>query len=229
MSIFINPLSEHNKYNFSLYQTTIFPNEHTHRYSAMDSITLSFRFRSIEFNKKRSLLFFLTLELLTGRKAIASLSSRNVQSWKIRKGRLVGCKVTLRKEALYDFIDTFILTLPRREKLHPFNITSGIPSLKIIKNQSKAASFTFRLGELVLFYPIETTMGLHQDLQYRQRTRSFSTFSIEARYFHLTAYQFPIQLLVFFCHIVPVAQLDRVSDYGSEGWEFKSFRACFYF
>ena len=199
MSIFINPISEHNKYNLSLYQTTIFPNEHTHRYSSMDSVTLSFRFRSIEFSKKRSLLFFLALELLAGRKAIASLSSRNVQSWKIRKGRLVGCKVTLRKEALYDFFDTFLLTLPRREKLHPFNISSGRPSLKLIKNQNKASSFSFRLGELVLFYPIEVTIGLNQDLQYRQRTSTFSTFPIEARYFHLTSFQFPIQLLNIIC------------------------------
>ncbi len=38
-----------------------------------------------------------------------------------------------------------------------------------------------------------------------------------------------ITKLLFFYFILkfnaPVAQLDRASDYGSEGWEFESFRA----
>ena len=79
-NIDVFPLFEQNRYTFSLYQTTLFPHEHTHRFSSLESMTLSFRFRSIEFNKKRSLLFFLTLELLSNKKAIASLSSRNIQS-----------------------------------------------------------------------------------------------------------------------------------------------------
>lgn len=74
------PYAEHNKYNVSLYQASIFPHEHAHRLSSMDSVVLSFRFRPIGFNKKRSLLFFLSIELLTGQKAIASISSRNIQS-----------------------------------------------------------------------------------------------------------------------------------------------------
>lgn len=74
------PIQEHSRYNLSLYQTTIFPYEHTHRLSSVTKAVLSFRFRPIEFSKKRSLLFFLALELLTSQKAIASLSSRNRQS-----------------------------------------------------------------------------------------------------------------------------------------------------
>lgn len=74
------PIHEHSRYNLSLYQTTIFPYEHTHRLSSVTKAVLSFRFRPIEFSKKRSLLFFLALELLTSQKAIASLSSRNRQS-----------------------------------------------------------------------------------------------------------------------------------------------------
>lgn len=34
---------------------------------------------------------------------------------------LVGCKVTLRQEGLYSFIDTLLLTLPRMEKFQPTN------------------------------------------------------------------------------------------------------------
>ena len=34
-----------------------------------------------------------------------------------------------------------------------------------------------------------------------------------------------MSLLIFFFKFVPVAQLDRASDYESEGWEFDSLRA----
>lgn len=74
------PVQEHTRYNLSLYQTTIFPHEHTHRLSSMTKATLSFRFRPISFSKKRSIVFFLALELRTSQKAIASLSSRNRQA-----------------------------------------------------------------------------------------------------------------------------------------------------
>ena len=113
------PVSEHKKYNQALHQRTVFPLTNKHNSAALSSIVLSFRFRSIEFNKKRALPFFLAIELLTHRKCVASLSSRNVQAWKIRKGMLVGCKVTLRQDGLSDFLDLLMLTFPRREKFQP--------------------------------------------------------------------------------------------------------------
>ncbi len=78
--IAISTISEHKKYNQNLHQRTIFPYVNTHRSGSLSRIILSFRFRSIEFSKKRALPFFLARELLTHRKCIASLSQRNVQA-----------------------------------------------------------------------------------------------------------------------------------------------------
>jgi ribosomal protein L5 len=75
----LNPIHENIKYNLSLYQITKFPYQHLHCVSSLSRRILSFRFRSIEFNKKRSLLFFLFLELVTGQKPIAITSSANIQ------------------------------------------------------------------------------------------------------------------------------------------------------
>lgn len=184
----LSPVAEHNKYNISLYQTNRFNYEHTHQYSSMENRVLSFSFRTIEFNKKRSLLFFLALELLTGKKPIATTSSKNVQSWKIRKDRLVGCKVTLRQEAFYSFVDTLALAVPRREKLSRY-------SSKISKKQGNRTirypPSEFRFGELVLFHPIEVGIGLHQDLQYLHISCVSNSYSAEERRFHLRAFQFP--------------------------------------
>lgn len=190
MPSFLSPLSEHKKYNISLYQTNLFLHQNTHQFSSMLRIVVSFRFRSIEFNKKRSLLFFLSLELLTGRKPVASLSSRNIQAWKIRKGRLVGCKITLREKNLHDFLDTCILSLPQREKLQPFRFTNKASHL----NRKSISSFSFRFSELVLFYPIEAGIGLHSDFQYLYRTCAFSTFSHEARIFCLQSFHLPVEI-----------------------------------
>ena len=70
---------ENNKYNQSLHQRTIFPYINRSNQMKLSNLILSFRFRSIEFNKKRALPFFLAIELLTNRKCVASLSNRNVQ------------------------------------------------------------------------------------------------------------------------------------------------------
>jgi len=80
LSLYLSPITEHKKYNQKLHQLTIFPKSNIRGFSDMSSIVVSFRFRSIGFSKKRSLAFFLAIELLTHRKCVASLSSRNVQA-----------------------------------------------------------------------------------------------------------------------------------------------------
>lgn len=189
----LNPIHENIKYNLSLYQTTRFPYEHLHRASRFSRRILSFRFRSIEFNKKRSLLFFLFLELLTGQKAIAIVASSNIQKWKIRKGRLVGCKITLRKKVLYNFIDTLLLTFPRREKLLPFATSFYTTSILKDKKFGKSAHFNFRRHELGFFYPIGATIGLHPDYSYIYLSAIFSSIPVEERVYYLTFFQFPIK------------------------------------
>ena len=79
-SILCSPIFEYKKYNQILHQITIFPQATVQNQNGLEYIILSFRFRSIEFNKKRALPFFLAIELLTHRKCVASLSSRNIQA-----------------------------------------------------------------------------------------------------------------------------------------------------
>lgn len=76
----ISTISEYTKYNQNLHQRTLFPYVNTYSSGKLSRISVSFRFRSIEFNKKRALPFFLARELLTQRKCVASLSKRNVQA-----------------------------------------------------------------------------------------------------------------------------------------------------
>ena len=54
------------------------------------------------------------LGLITGRKPAISKSRHNIANFKLRQGQPIGCRVTLRKDAMYEFFDRLIsVTLPR--------------------------------------------------------------------------------------------------------------------
>ena len=54
------------------------------------------------------------LSLISGQKAIATLSKKDVASFKLRKGTPIGAKVTLRGERMFEFLDRLItIALPR--------------------------------------------------------------------------------------------------------------------
>ncbi|TGY96292.1 50S ribosomal protein L5 [Petralouisia muris] len=54
------------------------------------------------------------LETITGQKAIITKAKKSVANFKIREGMPIGCKVTLRGDKMYEFVDRLInLALPR--------------------------------------------------------------------------------------------------------------------
>ncbi|NLM12306.1 MAG: 50S ribosomal protein L5 [Epulopiscium sp.] len=54
------------------------------------------------------------LTIISGQKPIVTRAKKSVAAFKIREGMPIGCKVTLRGERMYDFIDRLInLALPR--------------------------------------------------------------------------------------------------------------------
>jgi len=54
------------------------------------------------------------LALISGQKPVKTLAKRAVASFKIRKGLPIGCKVTLRRARMYEFLDRLItIALPR--------------------------------------------------------------------------------------------------------------------
>jgi large subunit ribosomal protein L5 len=51
---------------------------------------------------------------ITGRKPVISLSRHNIANFKLRLGQPIGCRVTLRREAMYEFLDRLVAAaLPR--------------------------------------------------------------------------------------------------------------------
>ena len=54
------------------------------------------------------------LALISGQKAIVTNARKSIATYKLRAGQAVGCKVTLRKARMYEFLDRLInIALPR--------------------------------------------------------------------------------------------------------------------
>ena len=54
------------------------------------------------------------MEAISGQKPVVTHSRKSISTFKLRDGMPIGCKVTLRKEKMYEFLDRFItMAMPR--------------------------------------------------------------------------------------------------------------------
>ena len=65
------------------------------------------------------------LEAITGQKPMICKAHKSLAAWKIREGMPLGCKVTLRGERMYEFLDRLInIALPRVRDFRGISTTS---------------------------------------------------------------------------------------------------------
>lgn len=64
------------------------------------------------------------LTQISGQKAVATISKKDVANFKLRRGMPIGAKVTLRGERMYEFLDRLVTTaLPRVRDFHGIRAT----------------------------------------------------------------------------------------------------------
>ncbi len=55
------------------------------------------------------------MELIAGQKAVTNNARKSIAGFKVREGFPIGCKVTLRRERMYEFLDRLInIAIPRQ-------------------------------------------------------------------------------------------------------------------
>ena len=65
------------------------------------------------------------MEIITGQKPVLTKAKKSIANFKIREGQAIGCKVTLRGEKMYDFLDRLVnLALPRVRDFRGINPNS---------------------------------------------------------------------------------------------------------
>lgn len=62
------------------------------------------------------------LALITGQKPVVTKAKKSIANFKLREGMPIGCKVTLRGERMYEFLDKLVsIALPRVRDFHGIN------------------------------------------------------------------------------------------------------------
>ncbi len=83
------------------------------------------------------------LALISGQKPVKTVAKKAIAGFKIRKGLPIGCKVTLRKSRMYEFMDRLVtIALPRVRDFR--GITSG-------KGFDGRGNFAMGLKEQIIF------------------------------------------------------------------------------
>ncbi|MBV41595.1 MAG: 50S ribosomal protein L5 [Crocinitomicaceae bacterium] len=79
---------------------------------------------------------------IVGQKAVRTISTKDVSNFKLRKGMPIGCRVTLRRNRMFDFLDRLIaVSLPRTRDFQ------GVSA----KGFDGRGNFTFGIKEQVIF------------------------------------------------------------------------------
>lgn len=82
------------------------------------------------------------LTLISGQKPVVNLARKSIATFKLREGMKIGCKVTLRKDRMYDFLERLVIVaLPRVKEFRGFSN----------KSFDGKGNFTFGLKEQIVF------------------------------------------------------------------------------
>ncbi len=85
-------------------------------------IVLNVSLNSEFLEKKKINDVFLNLKLISGQKPIFTRSKKSISNFKIRKNFIIGCKVTLRKDNMWNFLDKLIfIVIPRIRDFRGFS------------------------------------------------------------------------------------------------------------
>ena len=86
------------------------------------------------------------MSMIAGQKAVPTYSTKDVSNFKLRKGMPIGCRVTLRAERMYEFLDRLIsVSLPRTRDFR------GVRP----KGFDGRGNFTFGIKEQIIFPEID--------------------------------------------------------------------------
>ncbi|WP_019962376.1 50S ribosomal protein L5 [Woodsholea maritima] len=62
------------------------------------------------------------LEVIAGQKPVATAAKKSIAGFKLREGQIIGAKVTLRKDRMYEFLDRLVtIALPRLRDFRGLN------------------------------------------------------------------------------------------------------------
>lgn len=112
----------------------------------LEAITLNMGIGDAKNNPKALESALAELALISGQKAVITNSRKDISNFKVRKGFPVGCKVSLRSNRMYEFLERLIaIALPRTRDF------SGLS----FKSFDRRGNYSFGIKEQIVFTEID--------------------------------------------------------------------------
>ena len=112
----------------------------------VEKITLNIGLGDAKNNKKALQSALDELMLITGQKPVITKAKKDVSNFKVRKGFPVGCKVTLRKDYMYEFLERLCaVALPRTRDFRGLSF----------KSFDGMGNYSFGIKEQIVFAEID--------------------------------------------------------------------------
>lgn len=90
-----------------------------HQVPRLDKVTLNVGLGKAKEDKKVIEAARNTLTKITGQKPVETFAKKSIATFKLREGNMIGLKVTLRGDKMYEFVDRLItIVLPRLRDFH---------------------------------------------------------------------------------------------------------------
>lgn len=87
-----------------------------------------------------------SLHLIAGQKPVSTSAKKSIAGFKIRKDAKVGCKVTLRRDKMYEFLERLVyIALPREKDFRGFSV----------KQFDGNGNFSFGIKEHISFLEVD--------------------------------------------------------------------------
>jgi len=122
------------------------------------------------------------LTAITGQKTVVTRSRKDISNFKIRKGFPVGCKVTLRGNRMYEFLERLIsIALPRTRDFNGLSF----------KSFDRKGNYSFGVKEQIVFTEIDYDK-IHS-IRGMDITIATSSNSDDEAYWLLKEFGFPLR------------------------------------
>ena len=114
-------------------------------------ICLNIGFKNANIEKKKLINIILLIKLITNQKPSITKSKKNDIFLKIKKNSIVGCKITLRKIRIFNFLEKIIFFILPNEN-------------KIIFNSKNINILNFKINDSLNFFELKTEFFKFKDI-----------------------------------------------------------------
>ena len=120
----------------------------------IEKITLNMGVGEATQDKKKVESAAAEMELIAGQKPVVTKAKKSIAQFKLREGMPIGCKVTLRRERMYEFLDRLItIAMPRiRDFRGVFRTTSLASCSRVAEAPYSVALYWYLIS--AIFVPL---------------------------------------------------------------------------